>query len=315
MVILAFIFLMNLNLYASQCLDLFNKNRLTNEQQYWLSMAKSTDYKVRVLQAPSDQLVVFLGESHLKNMVSSLVGQKLLTIFEHRAHEYANTEKTWGGSFLSWHIDAEFKKIQETTNRKKPSTISDAQMSSRELQQSIKNMEVVFSSYDSFKEQYESSALNSKKPLQSKEFRELNYKNYYLENNHRPDLKENLYSVVAPTEAMSKMLILPTLILSAYMPNSFFAELALPTMVGVIGLRALQKYMGSKLENKYSNKKWFNNIFFDNLALIEARNQTKTNNIQRLLEQHPEVDILLVIVGKLHVEGMAELLKENDFSE
>lgn len=297
--------MMHIQLNAFQCLEVFKDSKLTESQFFWLKMAQQTDYEVRTLKSQKGQTVVILGESHLKNLGASIIGKRLLLEFSYRAHEYASTEKTWGGDLFASYLEAVFKEIRTTTDRTQGSTISDAFVPKEQMLSSLNDMIKMVEKLPDIK--YEASE-NSKARLQ-----EFEYKNFFLENNHKPDLKENLYSVIVPGEMISKVMLAPTALASWAYPQSFVAEIVLPSLVAVIGVRALQKYLGQKLEPKYGERKWFNSIFFDKMALLDARNQTKANNIVSLLNKHPEIQTLLVIVGQLHVEGIEKNLMKKGF--
>lgn len=286
---------------ANQCLEIFKGSRLTNSQNYWLDIAQSTDYSVTKLIAPDGKNVIIMGETHLKDVIASVVGRRVLLEFPHRAHELASSEKTWGGEFFSLYLETVFNHIQTTTNRTYQSTISDAHSTAAEVLSSVRALESTLAKTLNVEVQavQQNSSLNRDYT---------NYKNFFLENNHRPDLKENLYSVVVPTEYLSKALLIPTAAFSLAAPNGFVAEIVLPTLLVIVGTRAIHKYLGKKLKTKYSDKTWFNNIFFDDRGLLDARNKTKTKNINKILNENPEVKTLLVIVGKLHVEGIVENL-------
>ena len=298
------VILMHTQLNAFQCLELFKDSKLTESQFFWLKMAQQSDYEVRTLKSNNGQTVVILGESHLKNLGSSIIGKRLLLEFSYRAHEYASTEKTWGGDLFARYLETAFQEIRTTTDRTQGSTISDAFVPKDQMISSLNEMMKMVEKLPDIKPEHSKSRLQ-----------EFEYKNYFLENNHKPDLKENLYSVIVPMEMLSKVLLAPTALAAWAYPQSFVAEMVLPSLIAIIGVRALQKYTGNKLEPKYGDQKWFNTIFFDKMALLDARNQTKAKNIISLLEKHPEIQTLLVIVGQLHVEGIEKTLIREGFSE
>ena len=307
LIMMAALLLTHIPLSAFQCRELFKDSKLTESQFFWLKMAQQSDYEVRTLKSNNGQTVVILGESHLKNLGSSIIGKRLLLEFSYRAHEYASTEKTWGGDLFARYLEAAFREIRTTTDRTQGSTISDAFVPKDQMMSSLNEMIKMVEKLPDIKPE---NSENTKAKLQ-----EFEYKNYFLENNHKPDLKENLYSVIVPVEMLSKVLLAPTALAAWAYPQSFVAEIVLPSVITIIGVRALQKYTGKKLEPKYGEKKWFNTIFFDKMALLDARNQTKAKNIISLLNNHPEIHSLLVIVGQLHVEGIEKTLLREGFSE
>ena len=134
------VILMHTQLNAFQCLELFKDSKLTESQFFWLKMAQQSDYEVRTLKSNNGQTVVILGESHLKNLGSSIIGKRLLLEFSYRAHEYASTEKTWGGDLFARYLETAFQEIRTTTDRTQGSTISDAFVPKDQMISSLNEM-------------------------------------------------------------------------------------------------------------------------------------------------------------------------------
>ena len=296
----------HISVHAFQCLEVFKPSRLTESQFFWLSEANKTDYTVTTMQSQSGQTVVLLGEVHVKNIMSSVIGKKVLLEFPYRAHESADSGKTWGGEWFSMYISSAVKEIQRATYRTEGSTIRDAALPKHQIIDSLHEMLRFLEAQTGIK-------LDDYKHKQKTPEPKLEYKNFFLENNHKPDLKENLYSVVVPTVGMAKTLFVPVVLASFIFPNSFVAEAVLPSLATIIGARALHLYAGKKLKSKHSGKAWYNTIFFDNVALVDARDKTMSKNINKILEQNPDVETLLVVVGQLHIEGLMKNLKSMGF--
>ena len=138
--------------------------------------------------------------------------------------------------------------------------------------------------------------------------------NLWLEKGHVPDFAEK-----------SSLLQLPIVIgVSTTDFSLWYAnhqEMVLPSgvlEVAAVSTSALSAYLilQSLLHRPFSEKNWYRKVFPASDGHLFARNLTMTKNMIKGLEEHPEEDQMLVLVGSAHVPGMKKILMEQyGFSE
>lgn len=268
---------LSLPLWAdSGCQDLLLREALTPAQKTAILHADSGDYKVSVLWGLIDnkpKTVVLFGEAHLKDSAAKEAGREVVKHFNLRGLEGASVEITWGGRVLAWAVHAgyAFNRILTFGKRQHETTIDDA--------------------------------IESAKTSGAR--------NIPLEKGHVPDLPENIQSIILPTQMLTCAAAFCGDVLYYLEPTNTVSNVTTPLVWIVAGVGLTQAYGAKLLRPHFKDEKWFKTIFAINYGLINARDKTMTNNVHKALSEHPDENAILVIVGKDHVDGMRDLLKQN----
>jgi hypothetical protein len=333
---------------------------LSPSQVSALSRAQGVSYRIEVLQkvfAGRVQNVVYLGESHIKTGRESQAGLDVLNQFRDRGLEGVNVENYW---FPRLYADAlSFSKTATATHGSTinaasvtPAIKKDIEMglvaglikkveagestreevitwTSKKIEQQreggSKDGDLLVNQVDQalnwgyIKEQL--IALLDGKEHRSDNVEELaEVRQFYLESDHQPTLRENLYAAMAGVEPLlskrSKEITgvgVGVLLLSALGPIGieYWPQLA-------ISPGAL--YSASSYGWTLGNALLISGLFSPMLGLpivsreaSQSRDRTMVRNIQRAFSEQPDMDLLLVIVGRNHVDNQVRLLEENGF--
>lgn len=258
------------SLYAGVC-----EEALTADQLAVLKKADTSgDYLLRVMDGAVNgqpRLVVFLGESHRKSAEASALGKEVLAQFENRGVEGANLGAYWIGRPLRW---------------------------------TLKVMDWVGPWLLGLKDHVKGSTIEDAVETQGTA--------YWLEHDHRPTVRENLLATLFPAGMgyclvkMGHTLLASSASLVASGGTDTQAYVSLGTLVGTVWFMNWALKRGF---NPFRPVFWAIEQYFDH-AFGRGRNQTMVRNIVAVFKKYEEVPVMLVIVGRSHVDGMAKLLEE-----
>jgi hypothetical protein len=134
---------------------------------------------------------------------------------------------------------------------------------------------------------------------------------FSLEEGHQPALIENLCSLYLPFGVVSRYGAIGAWTFGRYVPEpiktGFYTAAA---MTAVVDLFTLPHTFKSSTFGPNSISR-----FHPLSGLIHGRNQTMARNVIKTLTERPDEQALLAIVGSFHVDGIAELLKAENFVE
>lgn len=134
---------------------------------------------------------------------------------------------------------------------------------------------------------------------------QLNTYTFSLEEGHDPGIVENLYSLYGPVFAVARLGAIGALVMGSYLPDSvrygFYTAAAVTTLTDLLSLGIFGQDPIPPTSPIY--------------GFIAGRDRTMAQNIMRTLAQRPQDRTLLGIVGKFHVKGIGDLLKNEGFAE
>ena len=310
-----------------------------------LHQAKS-NYEIEVVTKTIEgtpRVVIFAGETHLKRTSSSQAGLSLLQHFKFKGLEGANLSKNGiSGAILSPVLDS-INFIARKFFRLKGSSIDDADQLLElaiakneyawQLASSIKEREgkakILLSSEEEqnlrdhlgiieFKAtgNAHSSSFSGEDviPLLKKHLADESGLlrapvNLALEKGHTPSTRENLGLLELPANFALVGLGLTLPHFTGQGNAAVDAASALVTLVTFAG--TAYTFTGLGLKKRHETKKWYKVIFPLQSALLDGRNETMVQNIEKGFSENPEHDQMLVLVGRDHVRGMKALLIEN----
>lgn len=262
----------------NSCQDRLIGQPLTDQQHEAILHAHSGDYKIAVLSGQINGMqktVVLLGEAHVKNEEAKGAGRSVVKQFPLRGLEGASVAITWGGKALEWTVSTAyaFNKMFSLGKRKHSSTIDDAIETAEE------------------------------DPLRK-------FINIPLEKGHTPDLAENMQSIILPAQMFTCGAAFCGDVLHYLEPGNAVSTVTTPLVWIVAGVGLSQTWAAKILRPRFKDQKWFKFVFAVNYGLINARDKTMVNNVYNALFEYKEEKAILVIVGKDHVDGMRDLLRD-----
>jgi len=339
--------------FALTCTDLFgNKSDAEAKRELYTDLHKAMkdDYSVEVMKTVingKEKTLVILGETHIKSPTSAAIGQDVVNHFDVVGNEGYDSNKTWGGKFKNsvmapvlakigikgapqfWmaRLISRFKGPAGRTEGSSTRVAAVAEMKNKysadlkemprdKLAEMIRQLEeapaeirrdaiqidgIKIFTFDEIlsmaKEAYEGRELETFAGPK---------KTIHLEDGHKPDIWENIDSIQN---------YITVGILAGYYATSFLIPQHLADMIGW-GVNSFSVYelVGLKVtSSKFQTSTWASRLFPLSLAILRGRNATMINNIDKVFNEQPDVNEMLVIVGKLHVPEMKLLLQRNNY--
>lgn len=322
--------------------------RLNAGQINALQAAKDAkDFAVQILQGNvngRDRLVVLLGESHYKTLTDKELGKEVLNQFQAYGYEGADSSKTLGGKFFSAVTYAMSKLIKKLSTRSSESTIDDALHRVHMLKAVAKGLHeqmaelspeqrnAKFAEIEHPQAIVEVDGVKIDRPLLLQLLQELKRlsgvltesdssaplapRAFHLEAGHRPDVLEHFSSVAIPGYVIwAGYRIIYLLVFGV--KDSVVTHSATPAFqsTALVGAGLALSYYLTKLEILLTRRLGFGIVqcFLYPLfiGIEHGRNKTMVRNTIEAFEKNDDVLVLLNIVGRAHVKGMAKLLEKN----
>ncbi len=258
--------------------------RLSERQKWVLSEAdlRADHLKVEIYTGEllgQPRTAVFLGESHVKSKLDSDLGKQVIEEFNAYGLEGADSTALWGGRFLDYglqylHFSRKFLAPKMAAHG---STIDDA---------------------------HERAVLRDAERKKDPSLPAITL--FALEVGHQPSQKENIESLILsiltlgqpcwaadqvgricfalasghPDEAME-----PLQMIGAFLTANYLAQWAIDH---------------APLPQK----------IVSDIGLVKYRDKTMTQNIIKAYEENSNLDLLLIITGSAHMEGMGKILNQ-----
>lgn len=263
------------------------------------------------------QTVALLGETHQKSEEAEAAVNEALKHFKFRGIENANMRGTWGGYVLEKTVEGLYAFLAKADPKKYSQTSSLDQVGFEEIIDGIAN--ALITKDVPIEEVRELKIERNGVPISSdilvnrieklKNSPESKLVNVDLELDHKPKLAENLQSLQIPATVIGTCVGICTGVASFFIDNSVLHNVAFASAAFGFG-NTFYISMSEKL-NKYQHSKWHKVVFWLARGVVEGRNATMAQNIQKALDQYPDETSLLLIVGAGHVEGIKHLLLQD----
>jgi len=323
------------------------ETNLSHEQLNAIQEAKKGEYLFfaqKKMINGKERVIVLMGEGHIKSSIDSQRGKDVLAQFSYRGQEGFDPENYWFSGQLK-------KSLTHKTTKKRSagSSIDDAildplvkqseellvqrtaeQIANNELtmDQALEKMTVehLLKSTESLDGQQKAliqlliprmdtakmaeqikntvdTIKNNGSQISGPQQTQA-VTNYSLEKGYKPTLREKLAGlgyIVGNKVLNTKVCAVATCVLTAgamvipphYQVPLFIGEAAfMGTMIGTV----IMTFFGREI-----------------LAAVDSRNTQMANTLNNVLEQDPNVDKIVVIVGMNHVPGIADLLANQGF--
>lgn len=302
-----------------------------------LHAAVKDDYLVSVLakkEGGRHHFVVLLGEVHVKNKKNAELGRNVAKQFDYIGVEGHDSSRLIGGRFFGRIHSIARKLMRKFSARTEGSTIDEIakmqsldqakrkfaksmeSLSAKERERVKSNLQVKIGGRPFTSEEMEDfwkdveSFMGNPSKSGSKTEASQSQTVFDLEEGHKPDFIEQ-----------AAVMFLPVLLgvymvswITAFLPDSpVVREIRSITVPPIIFL-VVYSLFGDLLKRRFQDSRWYRVLFPDGLVI--GRNKTMAANISKNLEARPEMDKMLVVVGKAHVPGMKELLiNQHGFKE
>lgn len=316
-----------------------------------LHNAAKDDYDVRILTAEvggKQRLVVMMGEAHIKSVRSAEVGREVLEHFDYVGREGYDPTVTWGGRFdknvlhpvlakLGLKAKPQFwfarllGRLFGARGRTEGSTTTEASIAAirREYLEHLENksqeqLAVILGALEKLPANELDAAvdIDGVKVFTKREILELALSvrdgkkpeielkgpkgTIPLEANHKPDFWENVSSLESYVTLGSLVGYYAS---AAYLP----ADAASAVTTGLLAL-AGYRITGAIASVKAEPRPWLQRLFPMSYGILRARNRTMVGNIHKSLVERPEIDQMLVVVGKAHLDEMQALLEGQGYT-
>lgn len=307
--------------FAQSCSNyLIDWNR---EKAAALYVANSGDYDVRVLSGIIEghpKTVVILGETHVKNEIEKQRGKEVVRYFAFRGLEGADLSKYWAGYGMNIILKLMYNHFRKM-GEKNSSTIllaNDEAYYARmgEFETLIEDDEdsdlitVEDENIGHYLESLDDGVPFKEETLPSRAMTTTHLKIVELEKGHQPSLSEQVSIARYPFLLLGCLGFVCSAVSEVVVPGNNVSEvlnwIVLPPM-----LLNYFHHKGAKFFKRWRYNKVYDFIFAIEYGLLDGRNKTMVKNIVKALKENTNPSSMLVIVGKLHNDGMERLLIQN----
>ncbi|MEO0336459.1 MAG: hypothetical protein AAF202_08695 [Pseudomonadota bacterium] len=305
---------------------------LSKGQREVLLQAEQGDFAVRALVGEvngNKKTIVLLGESHKKSPEDIALGDVVTDEFRVRGTEGFNMKTLIGNKATSLALDFAYFLANAMTlgRRSEGSTIETSNkeqlmsQAAEMLRRQIAEGEVSYE--EVVKSRYKIGGLfemDGSELLEmfgiTKDSVETEVEQIVdipLERGFEPTMAGHMTSLMMPALMLALIVGLPATIVDAYYPNDVTSFIKVPAFT-IMSFSAIQSW-GARIFRSFEDSRLYKAIFFKT-AFHGNRDRNMIRNMMVALENHPDDQQMLVIVGRNHLRNMVRLLEgENGFQE